>query len=96
MLMMLNSGYLMETSVAAYSIPNILPARDFDLVLDVMRLPSREGSRMNLYCRTDYRQRLLVSPLMRGYLHKKCSVDSNSRLYWNLGSYFGEFNYWPS
>jgi len=48
MLMMLNSGILMETSVAAYSIPNMMPARDFDLVLDVIRPTSREVGRMKV------------------------------------------------
>jgi hypothetical protein len=48
MLMMLNSGNLMETSVAAYSIPNMLPAREFDLVLDVIRPASREAGRMKV------------------------------------------------
>ena len=33
MLMMLNSGYLMETGIAANSIPNMLPTREFDLVI---------------------------------------------------------------
>ncbi len=37
----------------------------------------------------------LVSPLMSGYFNAS-SADSNSRLYCNLDSYFGEFNYWPS
>ena len=48
MLMMLNSGILMETSVAAYSIPNMMPARDFDLVLDVMPPASREAGGMKV------------------------------------------------
>ena len=69
MLMMLNSGNLMETSVAAYRIPNMLPARDFDLVLDVIRPTSREVGRIKV-CSGVQIERLLVSPLMRGYLHK--------------------------
>ena len=96
-LRILNSCYLMETSVVACRIANI-PGQGICVwwSVDVIyRVSSREDTR---FSRSVLAYRLTktasLSPDERYF--NASSADSNSRLYWNLDSYFGEFNYWPS